>query len=426
MDIAVHDASHEFDRMVRLEPTGLVGHHRIGRRVRFVETVVGELFQKVENLRGFFLIHPVFRGTCLELGAFCVHRLFDLFTHGAAQQVSATKAIARHDLSDLHHLFLINDDALSFGKDMINRRMNGFKFFATVFHIAIGRDVFHRTRTIQRHKRDDILDTGRLHLAKRRHHARTFNLEHRNRFRSGIEVVCRLIVQRDQVDLVHPALWRIIELAPIRCDVQITSRFENQVHRGLNNRQCFQTEEVEFDQASLFHPFHVELSCGHIGPWILIERHQLIQWSVTNHDTRRVGRCVPEQALNLLAIGQQAIHDLFFAGQFAQAFLLCQCLFDADGFNALNRDQFRQAVHLTKRHLQHAAHVAHRRLGQKRTKGDDLPNFVTAIFFLNKSDRFFAAIHAEVDIEVRHRHTFGVKETFEQQAIPQRIKVGDG
>ncbi len=40
-------------------------------------------------------------------------------------------------------------------------------------------------------------------------------------------------------------------------------------------------------------------------------------------------------------------------------------------------------------------------------------------------DHPVAALHAEVDVEVGHRDTFRVQETFEQQVVGQRIEVGD-
>ena len=49
VDIAVHHTGHKFDRVVRLEPSGLIADHGIGRGMRFVKTVVGEFFQKVED-----------------------------------------------------------------------------------------------------------------------------------------------------------------------------------------------------------------------------------------------------------------------------------------------------------------------------------------------------------------------------------------
>ncbi len=49
-----------------------------------------------------------------------------------------------------------------------------------------------------------------------------------------------------------------------------------------------------------------------------------------------------------------------------------------------------------------------------------------AVFLLHIADHFLSAIHAKVDVKVRHRHPFRIQEPFEQQRIAQRVKVGDG
>ena len=90
MDIAVHHTGHELDRMVRLQPRGLIADDRIGRRVGFVEAVVGELLQQVEDLDRLLSSTPFLRRPS-EFGPFCVHRFLDLLTHRAAQQVGAAK-----------------------------------------------------------------------------------------------------------------------------------------------------------------------------------------------------------------------------------------------------------------------------------------------------------------------------------------------
>jgi hypothetical protein len=45
---------------------------------------------------------------------------------------------------------------------------------------------------------------------------------------------------------------------------------------------------------------------------------------------------------------------------------------------------------------------------------------------LDIADDFAAPGFAEIDIEVGHRHAVGVEEAFEQQAMFQRIEIGDG
>ena len=131
--------------------------------MRFVKAIVCEFFEKIENLTRLFGLYPVFGGTFFKFWTFGVHRLFDFFTHRATQQVRTTQRIPRHDLRDLHHLFLINDDPLGFFQNVINQGMNGFTLFLAVLYVAIGWNIFHRTRSVQRHQRNNIFDTGRFH-----------------------------------------------------------------------------------------------------------------------------------------------------------------------------------------------------------------------------------------------------------------------
>ena len=75
--------------------------------------------------------------------------------------------------------------------------------------------------------------------------------------------------------------------------------------------------------------------------------------------------------------------------------------------------------------MQHTTHVTDSSFRQKRSERDDLANLVAPVFLLNVLDHLFAAIHAEIDVEIRHRNPLGVQETFEKKRVTQRIKVGD-
>ena len=127
----------------------------------------------------------------------------------------------------------------------------------------------------------------------------------------------------------------------------------------------------------------------------------------------------------MLTIIQQALHHFLIARFFAQARLISQGLLNRNRFYTLNRDHFGETIHLPIRHLQNAPDIAHCSFREKGTERDNLTNFVTAIFLLNVLNHLFAAIHAKVDVEVRHRDTLRIEETLEQQRVTQRIKVGD-
>ena len=49
-----------------------------------------------------------------------------------------------------------------------------------------------------------------------------------------------------------------------------------------------------------------------------------------------------------------------------------------------------------------------------------------AVALLHVADHLVAPVLAEVDVEVGHRHAFGIEEALEQQAEADRIEVGDG
>ncbi len=89
------------------------------------------------------------------------------------------------------------------------------------------------------------------------------------------------------------------------------------------------------------------------------------------------------------------------------------------GLAGLLRHHLRQLIDLAIGHLQHAADVAQHGAGLQRTEGDDLANLVAAVFLLDVADHLFAAILAEVDVEVGHRDAVRVEEALEQQGETQ-------
>ncbi|MNL43173.1 hypothetical protein D3C87_1656770 [compost metagenome] len=113
-----HGRRVELVRKMLLEIGRLIGDPGIGGRVALVEAVIGELCQKVEDLVGQCLAHPVGAGALAEADALVVHLRLDLLAHGAAEHVGFAKRIAGQKLGDLHHLLLIDDDAIGFVEDV--------------------------------------------------------------------------------------------------------------------------------------------------------------------------------------------------------------------------------------------------------------------------------------------------------------------
>src|SRR5690348_3244678 len=89
------------------------------------------------------------------------------------------------------------------------------------------------------------------------------------------------------------------------------------------------------------------------------------------------------------------------------------------------RNQFAQLVDLAIGHLQHATDVTQHATRLQRAEGDDLRNLVAPISLLYVTNDFVASVLTEIDIEIGHRHTFGIEKTFEQEPEADRIKIGD-
>ena len=64
-------------------------------------------------------------------------------------------------------------------------------------------------------------------------------------------------------------------------------------------------------------------------------------------------------------------------------------------------------------------------LGGHGVEGDDLGDLVAAVFAGDVVDDLAAAVHAEVDVDIRHGDALGVEEALEEEFVLQRIDVGD-
>ena len=56
---------------------------------------------------------------------------------------------------------------------------------------------------------------------------------------------------------------------------------------------------------------------------------------------------------------------------------------------------------------------------------DDLRDAVLAVLALNVSDNAVTLLLTEIDVEIRHRNTFGVQKAFEEKPEAQRVEIGN-
>ena len=104
---------HKRRRIVSFQPSRLIRHQAIGGGVGFVKAITGELFHQVEDVARQVRIDVVAGATVDKATALLGHLLGLFLTHGAAQHVCLAEGVTGHDLGNLHHLLLIQDDAVS-------------------------------------------------------------------------------------------------------------------------------------------------------------------------------------------------------------------------------------------------------------------------------------------------------------------------
>ncbi len=88
-------------------------------------------------------------------------------------------------------------------------------------------------------------------------------------------------------------------------------------------------------------------------------------------------------------------------------------------------EQFRQLLLLLHVQAEHPPRITQGGLGGKCTERDDLGNVHASILRFHIVNHFIAAVIGKIDIDIRHRHTFGVQETLEQKIVTDRIHIGD-
>ena len=236
----------------------------------------------------------------------------------------------------------------------------------------------------------------------------TFQLEDAHRFGAGKLRIGLVIVERDrrQIDL---------DTAPVQ-----------EIHRGFEHSEGLEAEKIELHQARRFDPFHVELGDRHQRFRIAIERRELDERPLADHDPGRMRRSMPVQPFELLRDIEGAPYHRIAVALGLQPRLVVDGAAERHRIERVLRHELAELVDLAVRHLQHTADVAQHSARLQGAEGDDLGDPVVPIPRLYVADDLVAPVLAEVDVEVRHRDALGVEKTLEQEAETDRIEVGDG
>ena len=383
--------------------------------MRLRERVAGELLDLIEDVVGDALIDARLVRAFEELRAHLDHLLRLLLRHGAAQEVGLAEGEAREALGHVHHLLLVEHDAVGAGQGFAQRIVGVDDGLLAVLAVDV---VVHgarlqRARAVQGDQGDDVVDGVRLQAADQVLHAFGFELEDGRRLRGLQELVGGGIVEGQRLDVDGGfALF----LARIRILI-------DGLHRPVDDGERLQAKEVELDEARLLHVVEVELRDHPAATLVRVERHVVGKLRRRDDDAAGVLAGVADDAFELVGHVHDLGRVLVAVDELAQLRLLGDRFLQ--GHADLERDHLGEPVREAERLVLHARHVAHHEARRHGAEGDDLAHRVVAVALRDMGDDALPAFHAEVDVEIRHGDALRVQEAFEDQAVAERIEVRD-
>ena len=182
-------------------------------------------------------------------------------------------------------------------------------------------------------------------------------------------------------------------------------------------------EEVELHQARGLDVILVELRDHAAALVVGVQRGELGQLRRRDHHATGVHAGIARQPFERPREIDEVLDLLVFLVETLELGLLFERIVERDA--ELEGNELGDLVDVAVAHAEHATHVAHHGLRRHGAVGDDLRHAFAAILLRHVFDDAVAPVHAEVDVEVRHRHAFRVEEALEQQVVLERIEVGD-
>ena len=280
--------------------------------------------------------------------------------------------------------------------------------------LTVDKVIYHprlqRAWTEQGHQRDHIFEAVRLQTFNQIFHAAGFKLEDRGGLRALQHIKAFLIVERNGRDIQR------------RLAVTLTTGVDH-LQRPVNDGKRTQAEEVKLHEPRVFHVVLIELSNRVQTLLVTVQRRKIGNFGWCDNHATSVFTGVSGDPFQLTR------HVYQRANFFIRLVNFRQLRFNFKRFRQrharIGRHQLGDTVNEAVRVTQYAAYVADNRFRRHGTEGDDLRYRITSIHLRHVLNNLVAFLHAEVDVEVGHRDTFRVKETFEQQVEFERIKVGN-
>ena len=404
--------SQEMCRVTRLEPCGLVGDQRVCRRMRLVEAVTGEVLHQVEQRRGDMGIDAVGRRTGSEDAALLVHLFAIFLAHGPAEQVGPAHGVTRDGPGNLHHLLLIQDDAVGRFQNRLEARVKIVHRSRVGAVLAVDEGVHHPglqgAGTEQCQHGHQVAEAVGLQAPDQIAHPPGLQLKDTRRLATPQQFI--------RFRIVHGNLRRTQGIEPVFLPLPIDG-----LESAIDDGQGPQAQKVELHQSYRLDIVLVQLAQR--TPFRLdVQRHELRQGTGSNYDTAGMSACVAGNPFELPGQVNEFPHLGIILVESVQFFVLERLL---QGDSQFERDQFGDLVHKSIGQPQGAADIPNNGLGGHGAEGDDLRDPIRPVAIGDVGDHIVATVDAEIDIEIGHGDAFGIEEPLEQQIVFQRIEVGD-
>ncbi len=312
-------------------------------------------------------------------------------------------------LGDLHHLFLIDHDAVGLGQD---RRAVPDAAAPTPRRACAGnrRDVGHRAGAVQRHGGDQILEPVGAHLAQHVAHALAFELEHPAGIAARQHLVGSRIIER------QPGEIDLDAMAAQDTRPRAAGRSASSGPRKSNfTRPACSTYFIEYCVTSISERgsrYSGTSSISGRSPittpaaWVLAWRYRPSSCSAISSSRahalvgRRASRC---------SRGSPSIACCSVTGLAGLLGISSATLLTCPNGSPSTRPTSRTAARACS--LPNVMICATRSAPYSRA---------------HVVDHLVAPVLAEIDVEIRHRHALGIEEALEQQIEAQRVEIGDG
>ena len=166
----------------------------------------------------------------------------------------------------------------------------------------------------------------------------------------------------------------------------------------------------------------------HLAVIVALQRHQFIQRFGRNHHTSSMYTKGFVSALNTHRHVDPALDvGIFFIllTELRRRRFSADHLLELGRFTTHHRNQLGEPIGIPIGNIENPRHILEYRLGCHAVKGDDLGHLVLAVAARHIVDHLATAFDAEVGINIRHGFTFRIEEALKQQAIDDRINVGN-